>query len=91
MTLRFVEASVDDDRKSVTATAFGLVKRRAVFNECLGCTVVPPSWNPDDLEFPSACVDPEPADPGSVPWPTGDVGAERSYPSEVDQAKLETA
>ena len=89
--LGFVEVEVDDEGRSVTATAFGLVKRRAVFNECLGCTVVPPSWSPDELEFSSACVDPEPADPDSVPWPTGDADAEESFPSEVDQAKLETA
>jgi CubicO group peptidase (beta-lactamase class C family) len=89
--LGFVDADVDRDSKTVTATAFGLVERRAVFHDCLGCTVVPPSWKPTELWFPPACVEPEPADPGSVAWPSGDLGAAGSFPSEVDGAKLEVA
>ena len=42
--LGFVEAEVDHVSRTVTATAFGLIERRSVFNECLGCTVIPPAW-----------------------------------------------
>jgi len=89
--LGMVEAEVHHESRSVTATAFGLIKRRAVFNECLGCTLVPPSWKPDELRFRSACVDPDPASPDSVPWPTGDLDAVGSFPSEVDASRLQMA
>ena len=89
--LGMVGVSVDDQNKSVTATAFGGVKRQALFNECLGCTLLPPSWEPDRLRFPSACVDPEPADPASVPWPTGERDAEGNFPSEVRKDRLQAA
>jgi CubicO group peptidase (beta-lactamase class C family) len=89
--LKYVDVDIDHDNKSVSATAFGLVTRRAVFNECLGCTIIPPSWEPDRLQFPDVCIDIEPADPDSVPWPTGDLNAEGSFPSEIDDAKLQAA
>ena len=89
--LGLVDAEVDYENKSVTATAFGFVKRRAVFNECLGCTIVPPSMEPDEPAFPSACIDPEPADTDTVPWPAGDLDAEGAFPDEIDDAKLQTA
>jgi hypothetical protein len=89
--LRFVEAEVDQRKRMVTSTAFGLIERQAVFHECLGCTVVPPSWEPEELRLSPACVDPEPKGPGSLPWPTGDLDAEGSFPSEVDEAKLRIA
>ena len=89
--LGMVDAKVDYENKSVTATAFGLVTRKAVFNECLGCTIVPPSWEPDQLQFPSACVEPEPADPATAPWPTGDLNAEAAFPGEIDEGKLKAA
>lgn len=89
--LRMVGVSVDDQNKSVTAKAFGMIKRRALFNECLGCTLLPPSWEADRLRFLSACVDPEPAEPESVPWPTGERNAEGSFPSEVRMDRLQAA
>ena len=89
--LPLVSADIDYENKSVTATAFGLVKRTAVFNECLGVTVVPPHLQPDELKLPSACIDIEPADPESVPWPTGELDATETFPDEIDNDKLEAA
>jgi CubicO group peptidase (beta-lactamase class C family) len=89
--LDLIETEIDYENKRVTATAFGLVKRTAVFNECLGVTVVPPHMQPDELKLPSACIDVEPADPENVPWPTGDLDAAGTFPDEVDTEKLEAA
>ena len=89
--LAYVDADVDYENKSVTATAFGLVTRRAVYNDCLGCTLIPPSWKPDQLKFPPACIDPEPAVPETVPWPTGDLNAEATTSPEIDFAGLQAA
>jgi CubicO group peptidase (beta-lactamase class C family) len=38
--LRYIGVSVDPGRQSVTASAFGLVRRRAVYREGLGCALV---------------------------------------------------
>jgi CubicO group peptidase (beta-lactamase class C family) len=89
--LRFVDADIDHANKSVTATAFGLVTRRAVYHDCLGATIVPPSLKTGDVHFAPACVDPEPADPTVVPWPTGDLNAEAAFPDEIDDAALQEA
>jgi CubicO group peptidase (beta-lactamase class C family) len=88
---KFVSTEVDYENRSVTATAFGFVKRRAVFNDCLGSTIIPPSWQPGKLQFPNACVDPEPAEPDAVPWPTGDLNATWTFPGEIDEVKLHEA
>ncbi|RJP64697.1 MAG: class C beta-lactamase-related serine hydrolase [Candidatus Abyssobacteria bacterium SURF_17] len=86
-----VDTEVDYENKSVTATAFGLVTRRAVFNDCLGCTLIPPSLKSDQLKFATACVDPEPANPEDVPWPTGDLNSIQAFPTEIDENKLQAA
>jgi len=88
--LGLVNTEIDYERKAVTATAFGLVKRRAVFNERLGCTLVSPSLEPDEPQFPSLDIEPEPANPETIPWPTGDLNATVSFP-EVDAEKIEAA
>jgi hypothetical protein len=88
--LGLVETEIDYERKSVTATAFGLVTRRAVFNEGLGSTLVPPSLEPDEPKFPTLDIELEPANPESIPWPMGDLDATGSF-SEVDAGKIEAA
>jgi len=89
--LGLVDAEIDYENKSVTATAFGLVSRTAVYDECLGSTLIPPSWERNQLRLASGCVEPEPADPASVPWPMGDLNAEGEFPGEVDDEKLQAA
>ncbi|MBI4831711.1 MAG: hypothetical protein HY801_09195, partial [Candidatus Lindowbacteria bacterium] len=88
---KYVDVEVDHENKSVTATAFGLIKRRAFYHDCLGCTILPPSWQPDQLRFAAACVDTEPTNPDTVTWRTGDLSAEGSFPTEVDEAMLQAA
>jgi len=78
---------VDYEEKSVTATVFGLAKRKAVFREGLGAVIV--------LETPEEEVKLESftiPDPGysqdTIPWPKGDVLPD-SLPKGVNYAKLE--
>ncbi len=89
--LGLIDAEIDYENKSVTATAFGLVSRTAVYNERLGVTLVPPSMEPGQLRLASARVDPEPANPDATPWPTGDLNAEGDFPDEVDDEKMRAA
>jgi CubicO group peptidase (beta-lactamase class C family) len=46
---------------------------------------------PDQLQFPSACIDPEPDDPDTVPWPTGDLNAKGTFAFEIDEKKMQAA
>ena len=48
--LYLVSTEVDQEGKSASATAFGMVTRTAVFREGLGCTIVPPGWRKEDLK-----------------------------------------
>jgi CubicO group peptidase (beta-lactamase class C family) len=85
-----VEAEPDLDKKSVTATAAGLVKRTAVYREGLGCTLLPdPSFKPAGPQ--SLAIEPLPRNPGLILWPTGDLMAEGTMPPEVDREKLSSA
>ncbi len=88
--LAVVDAEVNDENKSVTATTMG-VTRTAVFNECLGCTIIPASSSAGQLRFASACVEPEPANPEAVGWPTGDMNATGIFPMEIDETRLQAA
>lgn len=52
--LRYIRASVDTGTPSVTASAFGVVTRRAVYRDGLGCALVldgltPPAQRPNDV------------------------------------------
>ncbi|GAB4349218.1 MAG: serine hydrolase [Candidatus Abyssubacteria bacterium] len=88
--LALVDADVDYAHKSVSATTMG-VTRTAVFTDCFGCTLVPPSSSAEQLQLASGCVEPEPANPESVGWPTGDMNAMGIFPMEVDEGRLQAA
>jgi len=89
--LSFVSTAVDYNEKTATATAFGLVKRTAVYRECLGCTILPDGWRKEDLKQQVSCKDVLPADPEKTSWPTGDLNAVGPIPPGVDAKKLEAA
>jgi CubicO group peptidase (beta-lactamase class C family) len=88
--LRYVDGVVDYDRKTVTSTAFGLVTRRAVYRDGLGCTIVPPDYE-GELQANPGYVKPLPANPERVSWPTGDRNATVTALPGVDMKKLSAA
>ena len=82
-------AKVNYDEKSVTASLLGLVKRKAVYREGLGCAVV--------IDFPEEVIRQEylPAIPPppythESPWPFGDLLPD-SLPAGIDVARLKEA
>ncbi len=87
--LGYVDGVVDYDRKTVTSTAFGLVTRRAVYRDGLGCTIVPPDYEGELQENPGY-VKPLPDNPERVSWPTGDRNA-TGMVSGVDMKRLSAA
>ena len=67
-----VDVDVDHDAQTVTATVAG-VQRTAVYRVGLGCTI---ALGRSAAELRSEAIEPviaEPADPASVPWPTGEA------------------
>ncbi|KPK81661.1 MAG: hypothetical protein AMS27_15305 [Bacteroides sp. SM23_62_1] len=79
---------VDYDDKSVTASLLGLVKRKAVYREGLGCAVV--------VDFPEEEIRKQSLPPipqllidlTAIPWPAGDLMPDTLIPG-LDYAKLE--
>jgi len=89
--LYLVSTEVDQEWKSASATAFGMVTRTAVFREGLGCTIVPPGWRKEDLKPAKGYVAVTPEDPEKVPWPTGDLNASGPFPPGINAKKLAAA
>ncbi len=89
--LRFVKAKIDRENRSVTATAFGMVKKTAVYREGIGCTLLPNP--PHKLSGPPALSLParRAEDPDRIPWPRGNLITDEALPPEVDKKKLAVA
>ncbi len=84
--ISLAKCEVNYDDKSVTASVFGLAKRRAVFREGLGSVLVL-DIPEEELRKQSFSI----PDPGysqdTIPWPKGDVLPD-SIPAGVDMEKL---
>jgi CubicO group peptidase (beta-lactamase class C family) len=90
---KILKAKVDRNEKSVTVSLWGLglFKRKAIFIESLGAVLLQDvaeetvrGWN---VNIPT----PEPANPESVPWPTGDLLPALPLPWNIDSARLTSA
>lgn len=85
--ISLAKAKVNYEEKSVTATVFGLAKRKAVFRGGLGAVIV---LNTPEDELRAASF--EIPDPGysqdTIPWPLGDILPD-TLPEGIDYDKLE--
>ncbi len=86
--LKYAKAWVNEDEKTAYATIFGLAKRKAVFREGLGCSLV---FDENDSELPDQFV-PHKTVVGNdtLSWPYGSKTADTVF-SEVDYEKLQLA
>ena len=84
---------VDRDRKAVAIGAPGAVPTmRVAFREGIGCVVMAPDQNFDDIEsLPVLDMPPPPGDPATIAWPDGDLVEKSTLPQEVDAAALQAA
>lgn len=65
---------------------------RAAFREGIGCVVLAPDQDFDDIDTLPELNLPYPADdPAKTPWPMGDVIQKRPLPSYIDQPALDAA
>ena len=84
---------VDWDRRAVAIGAPGAVPTmRAAFREGLGCVVMAPDQDFDDIEsLPVLDMPPPPGDPATIAWPDGDLTQDHPLPPAVDAAALHAA
>jgi len=84
---------IDWERKAVAVGAPGGPPiMRAVFRKGLGCIIMAPDQNFEDIEsLPILDRPPPPGDPATMPWPDGDLIEDASLPEGVDEAALAAA
>ena len=84
---------VDWERRAVAIGAPGAVPAmRAAFREGIGCVIMAPDQTFADIdELPSLDLAPPPGDPAEIPWPDGDLVAERELPDGIDGVALQAA
>jgi CubicO group peptidase (beta-lactamase class C family) len=80
---------INYEDKSVTASLFGLVKRKAVYRDGLGCAVVV-DFPEEQIKYQSRPVLSPPAITPDIPWPLGDHLPD-SLPAIIDYNKLKVA
>lgn len=79
-----MDISIDNESKTVTSTIRGFAERAAIYREGLGTTIVVGATEDEIRSQPFERIEPLPAHPESVPWPTGDLDAVDAYPQGVD-------
>lgn len=89
--LGMIAAKINYEDQSVTASMYGLMKRKAVYREGLGCTLLSGFTEEEIFSQPNALPPPLPENPESVPWPTGDKNATSEIPPNVDKQLLQQA
>lgn len=86
--LGIIKTKIDYEKKTVTASMLGLFRKRAIYREGLGCTLL---LGVSEEEIKSQPVDiPEhlPKNPESVLWPSGDLMPKEEMPQNVNQQLL---
>lgn len=86
--LNFIRSDVEPNRKEVTASFLGIIKNRSIWVDKLGTVLL--SGVPEDRvrAWPVAIPAPEPAQPETVDWPTGDRMTQTTFPPNVDTQLL---
>ncbi len=68
---------------------------RAAFRDGIGCVILAPDQDFDDIDgLPAIRTPPPPGDPATIPWPDGDLVEDRAadgLPAEIDAAALQAA
>ena len=88
-----VRFSVDRNEKSVTSTALGIFKTKAIFRPGCGCTVVNDTAEPDlrSQTFMQTGMRTMRHRQIHLPWPEGNSGPVEPLPEGIDPAKLKYA
>ena len=84
---------VDRVKKAVEIGAPGEVPvMRAAFREGIGCVIMPPDQDLDEIErLPELTLPYPPGNPSDIPWPDGDLISDNTLPANVDSDALGAA
>lgn len=84
---------IDNDLRAVEVGTTGAIPvMRAVFREGIGCVILPPDQDFDDINRLPELRMPQPAgDPAQLPWPDGDLTDSTPLPANIDEAALVAA
>ena len=84
---------VDRVKKAVEIGAPGEVPvMRAAFREGIGCVIMPPDQDLDEIErLPELTLPYPPGNPSDIPWPDGDLISDSTLPANVDSDALRAA
>ncbi len=89
------EVVIDETRRTVAVgvgSNFPAPVMRAAYREGLGCIVLAPDQDFDDVgSLPELKLPPPPGDAATIAWPNGDLVAEKPLPAGVDAKALEAA
>ena len=81
-----------DDREVAVGGGDSGPVMRAAFREGIGCVVMSPAQDFDDVDSLPIQTMPYPdMDPATTPWPNGDLVEEKGLPSEVNASALDAA
>jgi CubicO group peptidase (beta-lactamase class C family) len=84
-----MHAEIDYEERTVTSTIWGLARRKAIYREGLGCTLIVGATEEELRAQTVPDFAPLPTDPESVPWPTGNLDAINPNPTGVDLERLD--
>jgi CubicO group peptidase (beta-lactamase class C family) len=90
---KMLKPKLDYKEKSVTVSllGLGLFKKKAIYHDQLGAILIQNVSQDTILGWKVSIPAPEPANPETIPWPTGDLLSGDPLPANVDQAKLKAA
>lgn len=89
--VNFIRLNVDAAGNTVTATAFGLIKREAVYREGLGATLVTDSTATDIMAQLRGDLRPQPRFARTDLWPRGNTLPDTIPDTGIDRTRLERA
>jgi CubicO group peptidase (beta-lactamase class C family) len=81
-----IKASLEEEGKAAEASMLGMFKKRAVYREGLGCTLVI-GVDEDELREQASAVECSASGKSGVPWPQGDL-VSGDIPHGIDTEKL---
>lgn len=84
-----IKVWLDERSKAAEASMLGMFKKRAIYREGLGCTLVV-GVEEDELSGQTAGVEYSPPGKIELPWPKGDL-ASGEIPQDIDKVKLTAA
>ncbi len=89
--ISFIGAKVDYEKKEVRASFLGLINNRSIYHPRLGSVLLSGASEDSVRSWPVDIPEPQPSDPESVPWPTGDLTPNGPLPWDIDGPLLEKA